>query len=66
MHKTILKVVASSDIRNIDLVGLSTGAYSVVSIDKEYSKTLPKRAAEGYKSSNQQIMNHPYFRNLNR
>ncbi len=40
------------------------GAYSATTIDKEYSKTLPKRAAEGYKSSNQQIRNHPYFKNL--
>ncbi|MFA9370977.1 MAG: RHS repeat domain-containing protein [Labilibaculum antarcticum] len=40
------------------------GAYAAVSIDKEYSKTLPKRAAEGYKLSNQQIRNHPYFKNL--
>ncbi|WP_461633111.1 RHS repeat domain-containing protein [Labilibaculum euxinus] len=40
------------------------GAYAAVSIDKEYSKTLPKRAAEGYNLSNQQIRNHPYFKNL--
>lgn len=40
------------------------GAYSVTTIDKEYSKTLPQRAAKGYKLSNQQIRNHPYFKNL--
>jgi hypothetical protein len=40
------------------------GAYSVITIDKEYSKTLPQRAAKGYKLSNQQIRNHPYFKNL--
>ncbi len=42
------------------------GVYSATTIDKEYSKTLPKRAAKGYKSSHQQILNHPYFRNLDR
>lgn len=41
-----------------------TGAYSAVSIDKEYSKTLPERAAKGFKMSNQQRRNHPYFKNL--
>ena len=40
------------------------GAYSALSIDKEYSKSLPERAAKGYKMSNQQIRNHPYFKNL--
>ena len=40
------------------------GAYSAVSIDKEYSKTLPERAAKGFKLSNQQRRNHPYFKNL--
>jgi len=42
----------------------AAAAYSAISIDKGYSKTLPERAVEGYKSSNNQYRNHPYFRHL--
>ncbi|RLD37378.1 MAG: hypothetical protein DRI74_06910 [Bacteroidetes bacterium] len=40
-----------------------SAAWSAIMINKEYAKSLPERAATGYKMSNQQIMNHPYFRN---
>ncbi|PIF06411.1 MAG: hypothetical protein CSA36_01605 [Draconibacterium sp.] len=39
-------------------------AYSAIMIDPEYSKTLSERAAKGYKMSNDQYRNHPYFQNL--